>query len=84
MKSTLGYITLTAVLTAFAAGPAAASVEEECKLEAEDNGVEMELVKDYIADCVTSRGGEQQDEAGGGDMKPSGDEEAATDGDGKD
>jgi hypothetical protein len=38
--------------------PVSANVEEECRQEAQDYGLEAEAADDYISDCLYSRGGD--------------------------
>lgn len=37
--------------------PAQAGIEQECRQEAADYGLEAEIVEQYIQDCIYSRGG---------------------------
>jgi hypothetical protein len=62
MKIMIGTPLLVSVLaaagTAVVSLPVLASVEAECRQEAEDYGIPPEQMEDYVTGCVLSRGGE--------------------------
>ena len=57
MKHSLSLLVLMLVAVHAGAQSADADIQQECRQEAQEYGVDAELMDQYIRDCVSSRGG---------------------------